>query len=65
MDPETLDDPDLDCGIDITPANGVACTIDDNGDPVRPPDEKICGNSGILYDVTLPLGGFLVKKSSE
>lgn len=60
VDPATLDDPDEVCGIDETPADGVACTIDDHGNPFRPPNEKICGNSGILYDVTIPLGAHLV-----
>mmetsp|Transcript_11363 Transcript_11363/g.21694 ORF Transcript_11363/g.21694 Transcript_11363/m.21694 type:complete len:430 (+) Transcript_11363:54-1343(+) len=60
VDPATLDDPDADCGVDVTPADGVACTVDENGDPVPPPNARICGNSGVLYDVTVPLGAHLI-----
>ena len=42
------------CGLDVTPADGVACTNDPNGQAVVPPNATICGNSGILYDVTIP-----------
>jgi len=48
------------CGIDKTPADGIACTKDDNGQKVTPPNAIICGNSGILFDVSLPIGAFLV-----
>lgn len=60
VDPSTLDDPDSDCGLDTTPADGVACTKDEKGNDVIPPPEKICGNSGILYDATIPLGGYII-----
>ena len=61
VDPSTLDDPDSeDCGLDVTPADGVACTKDESGDDVTPPAAKICGNSGILYDTSIPLGGYLM-----
>ena len=60
VDPDTLDNPDDDCGMDVTPANGVACTIDDHGNSIAPPSERICGTSGLLYDVSMPLGAHLV-----
>eukprot|EP00977_Amphora_coffeiformis_P002274 scaffold426_cov219-Amphora_coffeaeformis.AAC.36 len=60
VDPETLEDPETDCGIDRTPENGVACTIDKHGNPIDPPAERICGTSGILYDVSIPLGARLL-----
>ncbi|GAX28129.1 hypothetical protein FisN_6Lh054 [Fistulifera solaris] len=60
VDPSTLSDPEMDCGIDTTPADGIACTQDDNGTPILPPPVKICGNSGILYDATIPIGGHLL-----
>ena len=60
VDPDTLDNPEDDCGIDETPADGVDCTVDENGEPIAPPDERICGNSGLLYDVTVPLGAHLI-----
>jgi cathepsin L len=61
VDPETLDDPTTDCGMDVSTADGVACTIDDSGDTIVPPPAKICGTSGILYDSSVPWGGYLVK----
>jgi hypothetical protein len=60
VDPATLDDPETDCGIDVSPADGSACTKDDSGEDIVPPPAKICGNSGILYDTCIPLGGHLV-----
>ena len=58
MDPAT--DPDAACGMDTTPADGVACTIDDKGNPIVPQPEKICGTSGVLYDTSIPVGAYLV-----
>lgn len=60
VDPGTLTHPDDDCGVDVTSADGIDCTIDGNGEPIRPPDEKICGNSGLLFDVTIPLNAYLL-----
>lgn len=60
VDPSTLDDPEMDCGIDTTPADGIACTQDENGQEIIPPPVQICGNSGILYDATIPIGGHLL-----
>ena len=60
VDPATLDDPDSDCAMDTTPSDGVSCTKDDNGNDIVPPPAKICGNSGILYDSTIPIGGHLL-----
>lgn len=48
------------CGIDQNPADGVSCTIDEDGNAITPPAAEICGNSGILYDASVPLGGHLV-----
>mmetsp|Transcript_25325 Transcript_25325/g.38931 ORF Transcript_25325/g.38931 Transcript_25325/m.38931 type:complete len:416 (+) Transcript_25325:19-1266(+) len=59
-DPSTLADPDDDCGMDTTPADGVACTKDEDGNPVVPPAAKTCGTSGILFDSVLPVGGSLL-----
>jgi cathepsin L len=53
---------DHECGLNIKPADGTACTIDDKGNPVTPPPETICGNSGILFDSVLPVGGHLIRK---
>jgi len=64
VDPSTLDDPDSDCGIDTTPADGEACTKDKHGKDVVPPAEKICGTSGILYDSAVPLGGQLIRRDN-
>jgi hypothetical protein len=60
VDPDSLANPDDACGFDTTPADGVECTIDEDGNPIEPPNEKICGNSGILYDVTVPLGAHMI-----
>jgi len=60
VDPSTLDDPESDCGMDVTPADGLACTKDDSGNDIVPPAAKICGTSGVLYDSSIPLGGHLV-----
>jgi cathepsin L len=48
------------CGIDTTPKDGVACAKDDNGNDIDPPPALICGTSGILYDSSVPLGGYLL-----
>lgn len=60
VDPSTLHDPDQDCGMDRTPADGIACTQDENNNPIIPAPAKICGNSGILYDATIPIGVHLL-----
>jgi cathepsin L len=61
VNPDTLEDPTTDCGMDVSPADGAACTIDDNGEDVIPPPAKICGTSGILFDTSVPWGGYLIK----
>jgi cathepsin L len=48
------------CGLDETPADGTACTLDPDGNEITPEPQKICGNSGILFDSTIPLGGYLM-----
>lgn len=64
VDPASLDDPESDCGMDVTPADGEACTRDEDGKDIVPPPVKICGTSGILYDSVVPLGGHLVVKTA-
>jgi cathepsin L len=59
-DPSTLDDPSTDCGMDVTPGDGVACSKDDSGNDIVPPATQICGTSGILFDTSIPLGGHLL-----
>ena len=49
---------EIQCGLDVTPADGVACTHDQNDQEIVPPNALICGNSGILYDVTIPIHVF-------
>lgn len=60
VNPATLDDPANDCKIDDHPADGVACTKDDSGKDIVPPNVSVCGTSGILFDSTVPIGGHLV-----
>lgn len=60
VDPETLEDPDVDCGMDVTPRTGEGCTKDKDGHTITPPAVKVCGTSGILFDPVLPIGGKLV-----
>lgn len=48
------------CSIDRTPSDGIGCTLDPFGQNVVPPPQKICGNSGILFDSVIPLGVFLI-----
>lgn len=60
VDPKTLDDPDADCKMDITPSDGIACTKDDDGSDITPPSVKVCGTSGLLFDGVIPVGGQLV-----
>lgn len=60
VDPTTLEDPDEDCGMDVTPFDGDACAVDENGKPIKPPATKICGTSGAYYLAVLPVGGRVV-----
>mmetsp|Transcript_1977 Transcript_1977/g.2783 ORF Transcript_1977/g.2783 Transcript_1977/m.2783 type:complete len:425 (+) Transcript_1977:88-1362(+) len=60
VDPSTLDDPESDCGMDVTPSDGDACTQDENGNPITPPAVKVCGTAGVLFDSVLPIGGKLL-----
>jgi cathepsin L len=61
VDPTTLDDPAIDCKMDVTPADGIACTKDDDGNDITPKAVLVCGTSGVLFDGVLPIGGHLVK----
>jgi hypothetical protein len=69
VDPSTLDDFDKeDCGMDLDPADGAACTKDKHGNSILPKPVKVCGTSAILYDTFVPVGGHLVgisKKTSS
>jgi cathepsin L len=60
VDPSTLEHPDDDCGEDVTPSDGDACSKDENGNTVIPLSEKVCGTSGIYYNGVIPIGGRLV-----
>jgi hypothetical protein len=60
VDPSSLDNPGADCKMDVTPAEGVACTKDESGKDVTPVATKVCGTSGILYDGVIPVGGHLL-----
>lgn len=60
VNPEELEDPDSDCGIDVTPGTGDVCTKDEDGHSVIPPPAKVCGTSGLLYWPIVPLGVFLL-----
>lgn len=48
----------IECGLDVTPADGVAC--EDN----MPAQQKVCGTCGILFDVTYPVGAKVVGSPS-
>jgi cathepsin L len=61
VDPATLDDPDKDCKMDNKPADGIACTKDDDGKDIVPPRVKVCGTSAVLFDGVVPLGGHLLQ----
>ena len=64
VDPQSLPQPDADCGMDVRPAHGIACTEKYDGQGHRhhitPPAVKVCGTSGILFDPVLPYGARLV-----
>jgi cathepsin L len=51
---------DTECGVDETPEDGTACTVDPDGHEIVPAPQTICGNSGILFDTAIPLGGYLI-----
>jgi cathepsin L len=51
---------DEECAMDNTPEDGNACTIDEDGNQISPAPQSICGNSGILFDTAIPLGGSFV-----
>jgi len=60
VDPSSLDDPSSDCKIDVSPADGIACTKDKSGKPVAPANVTVCGTSGVLFDGVIPIGGHLL-----
>ena len=51
-----------DCGMDVTPGDGDACTYDNDGHPLPTPLPaiKVCGTNGVLFDSVLPVGGKLL-----
>lgn len=63
-DPSTLPQPDADCGMDVTPADGIACSKK-YGHDIRPPAVKVCGTSGVLFDPLLPVGARLLKQQQQ
>lgn len=63
VDPETLDDPDDDCGFDTTPLDGIACKFNSDGSKSKMIKMKVCGTSGLLTDPVIPVGGYLVTNS--
>jgi hypothetical protein len=63
LDPETLDDPNDDCGFDTTPMDGIACKILPDGSKSNMKKMKVCGTSGLLADPVIPVGGYLVKNN--
>jgi cathepsin L len=66
VDPSTLDDFDKeDCGMDMDPADGAACTKDKDGHSIIPKPVKVCGTSAILYDTFVPVGGHLIPKKTS
>lgn len=64
QDPEKLNRKEHDdgfyCAVDKTPSDGAACSKDDDGNDIVPEPIEICGNSGILFDVSIPIGGHLL-----
>jgi cathepsin L len=60
IDPSTLEDPQSDCKMDTEPADGIACTKDDDGKNIKPKNAQVCGTSGVLYDGVIPVGGHLL-----
>jgi cathepsin L len=60
VDPSTLEDPASDCKMDTRPADGIACTKDEDGTDITPKEVQVCGTSGVLYDGVIPIGGHLL-----
>ena len=58
VNPETLKDPESDCGYDKTPLDGIACALNPDGSKAEIHEMKVCGTSGILYDPIVPIGGY-------
>jgi len=54
VDPDSLDDPENNCGMDTKPQDGVGC--EGETDAV-----KVCGTSAILFDNIIPVGGKLLQ----
>jgi cathepsin L len=60
VDPDTLDDPDSDCGFDETPLDGIGCELNPDGSKIAPQKVKVCGTTGMLFDPVLPVGVYRV-----
>jgi len=54
-------DSDSHCGMDTKPLDGLACKLNADGSKAEVKPVKVCGTIGILFDVSLPVGGYLVK----
>lgn len=50
------DDDGSNCQMDTDPLDGISCALDENGNRVDVPAQKVCGNSAILYDTSYPVG---------
>lgn len=60
IDPESLDDPESDCGFDTTPLDGIACAMNADGSNATLQSFKVCGTNGMLFDPVIPVGGYLI-----
>lgn len=44
------------CTLDTDPLVGVDCALDSNGNKAVVNPDKVCGISGVLFDVSYPVG---------
>mmetsp|Transcript_7946 Transcript_7946/g.18400 ORF Transcript_7946/g.18400 Transcript_7946/m.18400 type:complete len:196 (-) Transcript_7946:273-860(-) len=64
QDPTKMENPNDDCGVDVTPFEGNACAIDEHGNPIDPPATKVCGTSAAYYVGVFPMGVRLLQKKN-
>ncbi len=57
------DDDDKQCGVDNDPLVGLSCALDKNGNKIDVQPVKVCGTSGILFDVSYPVGAHYLTKN--
>jgi len=57
---ETAQTVETHCAMDTKPLDGSGCALDKNGATVLPKPVLVCALDGILFDVVVPLGGYLV-----